>query len=212
MTVRGRDVIVIGASAGGVEALRSLAGGLPPDLPAAVFMVMHLSPTAPSTLPDLIARAGPLPAAHPPEDEAGTRFERRCIYVAPPGRHMVIEGDRVQAVRSATGDHYRPGVDVLFRSAARHQRRHVIGVILTGALDDGAEGLAAVKHRGGLAVVQDPADAQFASMPQSAMHRAAVDHCVPLAEIPGLLARLVARDLEPERAARARGETPSWRR
>jgi two-component system, chemotaxis family, protein-glutamate methylesterase/glutaminase len=187
-----RDIIVIGASAGGVEALRSLAAGLPADLPAAVFVVLHLAPDAPSILPDLLSRAGPLPALHPPADGAGLRFQPGHVYVAPPGRHMVIDGDVVRAVASAKENGLRPAVDTLFRSAARHHGRHVIGVVLTGALDDGTAGLEDVKREGGLAIVQDPGDALFPSMPTSALQRVAVDHRVPLAGIPSLLARLAA--------------------
>ena len=195
MTRRGRDVIVVGASAGGVEALRSLVSGLPAGLPAAVFIVLHIPPEAGSVLPELLSRAGPLPAIHAPEGEAGLRFERGHIYVAPPDRHMLIDGDRVRTVGTAKEKRARPAVDPLFRSAARHHGRYVIGVILTGALDDGTAGLAEVKSQGGWAVVQDPEDARFPSMPGSAMRHVAVDHCVPLAAIPDLLARLVGEDI-----------------
>ena len=193
---RGRDVIVVGASAGGVDALRTLAGGLPAGLPAAVFVVLHVSPEGGSVLPEILSRSGQLPAGHPPEGDEGARFQPGRIYVAPPDRHMVLEGDRVRAVMSAKENRHRPAVDPLFRSAARHHGSRVIGVILTGALDDGAAGLAAVKGQGGVAVVQDPEEAQFPSMPQSAMNRTAVDHCVPLAELPELLARLVGEGVE----------------
>ena len=189
-------MIVIGTSAGGVEALRSLCRGLPADLPAAVFMVLHIAPEGGSILPELLSRAGPLPAVHPPADGEGVRFERGRIYVAPPDRHMVIEGDRVRAVMSAKENRHRPAADPLFRSAARHHGPHVVGVVLTGALDDGAAGLAAIKRQGGLAVVQDPEDALFPSMPRTAMQHVAVDHSVSLAEMPALLARLASDDLE----------------
>jgi two-component system chemotaxis response regulator CheB len=190
---RGRDVIVVGASAGGVEALRTLVRGLPAELPAAVFIVLHISPEGGSVLPELLSRAGVLEAGRP-ESDGGVPFERGRIYVAPPDRHMVIDGDRVRVVRSARENRHRPAVDPLFRSAALHHGPHVVGVILTGSLDDGTAGLAAVKRRGGVAVVQDPDEAMFSSMPRSAMQRVAVDHCVPLADIPALLARLASED------------------
>jgi two-component system chemotaxis response regulator CheB len=189
---RGRDIIVIGASAGGVEALRTLVRGLPRDLPAAVFIVLHVPPEGTSVLPALLSKVGPLAARHPPS-EGGAPIERGGIYVAPPDRHMVLEKDRVRVVLSSPEHHHRPAVDPLFRSAARHHGPHVIGVVLTGALDDGTAGLAVVKSEGGVTVVQDPDEALFASMPRSALQHVEVDHCVPVAEIPGLLARLAAR-------------------
>jgi two-component system chemotaxis response regulator CheB len=190
-----RDIVVIGASAGGVEALRDVARGLPSDFDATVFAVLHVAPTAPSILPQILARAGTLPAQHPAESEEGTVIEPRTIYVAAPDRHMVIDGDRVRSVLTGKENRHRPAIDPLFRSAARYHGRRVIGVILTGALDDGTAGLATVKRQGGLAVVQDPADALFPSMPRSAMTSVAVDHCVPLAEIPALLARLTLEEI-----------------
>lgn len=189
-----RDLVVVGASAGGVEALRELVHGLPPDFDATIFAVLHIAPSGPSILPQILARAGVLAARHP--DASGTDgiFQPRTIYVAPPDRHMVIEGDHVFSVMGDKENRHRPAIDLLFRSAARFHGPRVIGVILTGALDDGAAGLAMVKRQGGLAIVQDPDDALFPSMPRSAMSQVAVDYCVPLAEIPGLLARLTREE------------------
>ncbi len=159
-----------------------------------MFVVLHIAPEGGSILPELLSRAGALEAAHPDRD--GIRFERGRIYVAPPDRHMVIDGDHVRVVLSARENRHRPAVDPLFRSAALHHGRRVIGVILTGSLDDGTSGLAAVKRQGGVAVVQDPDEALFPSMPRSALQRVDVDHCVPLAKIPDLLVRLAAEDPE----------------
>lgn len=205
MGTRRRDVVVVGASAGGVEALRDLVRGLPPDFDATLFAVLHIQPAATSMLPQILTRAGALTARHPAEGDTGSVFEPRTIYVAPPDRHMVIQGDRVRAVLGARENRHRPAIDPLFRSAARFHGPRVIGVILTGALDDGTAGLAAVKRQGGLAIVQHPEDARFPSMPRSAMNSVAVDHCLPLAEIPGLLARLTRQPLIEPGGLRARG-------
>ena len=183
----GHDIIVVGASAGGVEALQGLLRGLPADLPAAVFVVLHLSAEAPSLLPQILNRAGPLPAAAAVDNE---RIVPGRVYVAVPDRHLLIERGRVCLVRGPKENRARPSVDPLFRSAARDYGSRVIGVVLTGALDDGTSGLQAIKARGGLAVVQDPAEALYAGMPGSAVENVAVDYCMPLTEIPALLARL----------------------
>ena len=198
--VRGRDVIVIGASAGGVEALRELVRGLPADLPAAVFVVLHVSPHGESMLPQLLSRAGPLPATHPKAGD-GERFRHGHIYVAPPDHHMVLDDGHVRVVKSAKENRHRPAVDPLFRSAARFHGRHVIGVILTGALDDGTAGLAAVERQGGATVVQDPEDALFPSMPRNALRHVDADHTAPLAAIPALLVRLAGEQVEDEKVA-----------
>lgn len=182
------DIVVAGASTGGVEALMRLVGGLPDDLPAAVFVVLHLSPQSPSHLPEILSRAGPLPARHPAD---GERMRRGQIYVAPPDRHLLVERGRVRVVRGPRENRHRPAVDPLFRSAALAYGPRVIGVVLTGALDDGTAGLLAIKQRGGIAVVQDPAEALIPSMPASALEYVKVDYCLPLGEMAPLLARLV---------------------
>jgi two-component system chemotaxis response regulator CheB len=183
----GHDIIVVGASAGGVEALQVLMRGLPADLPAAVFVVLHMSADAPSLLPQILNRAGPLPVAAAVDNE---RIVPGRVYVAVPDRHLLIERGRVCLVRGPKENRARPSVDPLFRSAARDYGSRVIGVVLTGALDDGTSGLQAIKARGGLTVVQDPAEALYAGMPGSAAEHVAVDYCMPLTEIPALLARL----------------------
>jgi two-component system chemotaxis response regulator CheB len=159
----GRDIIVVGASAGGVEALAQIARGLPAGLPASVFVVCHFPPGGRSVLPDILSRAGPLLAGHPAD---GDPFYPGQVYVAPPDRHLVLDpGNRVRLTRAARENHHRPAVDPLFRSAARHYGRRVVGVILTGALYDGTAGLIAVRAAGGVGVVQDPRDALVAAMP-----------------------------------------------
>lgn len=183
----GHDIIVIGASAGGVEAVTAVVRALPADLPAAVFVVVHFPPSARSVLPRILARAGALPAAHA---ENGEAIRPGRIYVAPPARHLLIEDGTVRLVRGPRENGAIPAVDPLFRSAARWHRGRVVGVVLTGNLDDGTAGLIAIKRRGGVAVVQDPAGALYDGMPRSAVENVPVDHVVPLAGIGGLLAEL----------------------
>lgn len=191
-----RDIIVIGASAGGIEALRVLVGMLPKDFPASIFVVLHISPASPGVLPDILSRAGELQAVSPRDWQT---IEPGRIYVAPPDHHLLLEptGD-VRVTRGPKENRFRPAVDPLFRSAARAFGQRVIGIILTGGLDDGTAGLWAVKQRGGVAVVQDPVDADEPSMPLSALRYVEVDYCLPLADIASLLVRLTAEPADKE--------------
>lgn len=175
-----RDIIVIGASAGGVEALSAVVRALPHDLAASIFVVLHVAPQAPSVLPSILERVGRLPAVHPKDDSP---IEPGYIYVAPPDHHLLIDADRVRVIRGPKENRHRPAVDPLFRTAAVAYGPRVIGVILTGALDDGTAGLLAVKKRGGLALVQNPHEALYPGMPVSALQNVAVDFTLPLAEI-----------------------------
>jgi two-component system chemotaxis response regulator CheB len=152
-----------------------------------VFVVQHLSPTSPGYLPRILARAGPLPVAHA---EDGDAVQPGRITVAPPDRHLTLAGSRVQ-VRHGSKEHgLRPAIDPLFRSAARAFGPRVVGVILSGLREDGTDGLIAVKLAGGLAIVQEPAEAAFPDMPRSVLRYLEVDHRLPVAEIAPLLARL----------------------
>jgi len=178
--MNGGRVVVIGASAGGVQALRNVVECLPTDLPAALLIVLHLAPHSRSALPAILARSGCLPASHPTEGEL---IEPGRIYIAPPDRHLAIRDGRIHLSRNASENGHRPAVDVLFRTAARAFGTGVVGVVLTGNLDDGTEGLAAIKKCGGVAIVQDPRDADYPSMPESAIANVPVDHVLPLAEI-----------------------------
>lgn len=187
----GHDIIVVGASAGGVEALIALARDLPRDLPAAVFVVLHVPAHGMSVLPSILSRSGPLPAAHARDGEA---IEAGRIYVAPPDHHLLIKPGQVRVMRGPSENGHRPAIDPMFRTAARAYGRRVIGVILTGTLDDGTSGLQVVQMRGGIAVVQNPDDALYSGMPQSAVENVAVDHILPLSEIAPMLAAL-AREL-----------------
>jgi two-component system chemotaxis response regulator CheB len=193
----GHDIVVVGTSSGGVEALMELCGELPEDLPAAVFVVVHFPEGAPSLLPGILNRAGPLKAVHP---EDGDPIETGHIYVAPPGLHLLVERGRVRLRRGPRENLHRPAVDPLFRTAAVAYGPRVVGVILTGARNDGTAGLLALKRRGGVAVVQDPEDALFSGMPQSALEYVNVDHCLPLDKIASLLARVTHEEAKEEGA------------
>ena len=188
-----RDLIVIGTSAGGVEALQTIVRGLPSDLAAAVLIVMHTSPQGPYLLPEILRHAGTLRVASIIE---GAPIEPATIYVAPPDHHLVVKGERLHLVRGPKENRSRPAVDPLFRTAAAAYGPRVIGVILTGMLDDGTAGLSAVRQRGGIAVVQDPADALYSSMPESALRYVGSDFTRPIHEIAALLARLVNEPAE----------------
>ena len=182
-----RDIIVIGASAGGIDALKTLLGGLPPDLGASVFAAMHVAADSPGILPRLLQESCALPVAHARDGEP---IERGRVYVAPPDCHLLVERDRVRLSRGPKENLSRPAIDPLFRSAAYVFGPRVVGVVLTGRLDDGTAGLWAVKRRGGAAVVQDPDDATYPSMPLSAIRYVEVDEVAPAAALGRVLARL----------------------
>ncbi len=185
----GQDIVVVGTSAGGVEALRELVGGLPKDFPGSVFVVMHTAPDSPGVLAQILDRAGPLPVANAANHDA---IRPGRVYVAPPDLHMLLEPGRVRLTHGPKENRFRPAVDPLFRSAAQVFGPRVVGVILTGGLDDGTSGLWAIKRLGGVAVVQDPDEAFMSSMPLSALAQVEVDYTLPLAEIAPVLARLAA--------------------
>jgi two-component system chemotaxis response regulator CheB len=182
-------IVVIGASAGGVRALEQVVEGLAGDFPAPVLVVLHISPTHKSLLPSILSRAGTLRAQ---EAVDGEPLRRSRIYVAPPDRHLLVDGDRVRTTRGPRENHYRPSVDVLFRSAAYHYGSRAIGVVLSGALSDGSSGLFAIRRLGGMAIIQDPEEAAYSSMPLSAMRRVEIDYMLPAAEIGKLVSGLMA--------------------
>lgn len=185
----GRDIIVVGASAGGVEALRTLVASLPKEFPGTVFIVMHTAPDSPGVLAQILDRASPLPARVAANRE---RFRPGHVYVAPPDHHLLLEPGMMRLTRGPKENRFRPAIDPLFRSAAQVYGPRVVGVILTGGLDDGVSGLWAIKRLGGLAVVQHPDEAFMPSMPLNAIAQVEIDHTLPLAEIPPLLARLAS--------------------
>lgn len=189
MPAKGRDIIVIGTSAGGLEALDRLIGQFSTNLPASVFVVQHFSPDA-SGAP-LLQRLGRHGAFHCKLAIDGERFERGRIYVAPPDYHLLVKGPALLVTKGARENGYRPAIDPLFRSAAVTHGPHVIGVVLTGMRDDGTAGLVAIQKCGGVTVVQDPNDATYPGMPQSALANLRVDHCVRIAAMGALLDELV---------------------
>jgi two-component system chemotaxis response regulator CheB len=188
-----RDVVVVGASAGGVEALIRLVPALPPEFPAALFVVLHLSSTGISVLPDILDRRGSLPATVPRD---GEQIDRGHVYVAPPDRHLILGGSRVQLSAGPRENGHRPAIDPLFRSAARTYGPRVIAVVLSGTLDDGAAGARLVKERGGAVLVQSPEDALYPAMPQHAAAVTDVDGILPAAEIAARIAELVEEPLD----------------
>jgi two-component system chemotaxis response regulator CheB len=196
---RTRDITVIGASAGGVSALRTLLGGLPADYRAAVLVVLHVAPESPSLLRDILDRATPLSVI---KVRGGEPLRPGRVYVAPPDHHLLVERDIVRLSHGPRENRHRPSIDVLFRSAAVAHGARVTGVVLSGMLDDGAAGLWAIKKRGGIAIVQDPEDAEYPDMPRNAMHAITVDHCLPLAAIADRLVALAREEVgEPIDAA-----------
>ena len=186
-----RDIVVIGASAGGITALKELVKTLPPEFPAAILVVQHIAADSPSILPEILSHASALPAKHPLPGEA---IVPGTIYVAPPDHHLLVEDEKVLVARGPKENRFRPSIDALFRSAAYTYGPRVIGVVLTGYLDDGTSGLWSLQRLGGVAIVQDPLDAVSPAMPTNALQYVAADYVVPLAEISALLVRLT---LEP---------------
>jgi two-component system chemotaxis response regulator CheB len=183
-----RDIIVIGASAGGIQALTTLVAGLPREFPASLLVVVHIPPYAISRLPEILSRSGPLPAAHARHGEA---IEPGRIYIAPPDRHLLVRAGWIELSRGPRENHCRPAIDPLFRTAARVYGARVIGIILSGALYDGSMGLLAIKTRGGMAIVQDPQEAIVDSMPRRAIERVEAEHVLPVAEMAAALTDLI---------------------
>lgn len=195
-----KRIVVIGGSSGAIEAMRVIVAGLSADFPAPVCVVLHTSPDAPGILDAILGRAGPLPCA---TAATGTRLRSGHIYVAPPDHHLLVEPGVLRLGKGPRENRFRPAVDPLFRSAAQVYGAGAIGVVLTGNLDDGTAGLWTIKQLGGTAIVQDPEDALFPSMPRSALKHVTVDHVVPVGEIAPLLVRLLekpADDAPPEPA------------
>jgi two-component system, chemotaxis family, protein-glutamate methylesterase/glutaminase len=178
-----RDILALGASAGGVEALIVVARGLDRNFPAAVLVTIHLPSHFRSSLDDILTRAGPLHAEFAVE---GALLAKKCIYIAPPDRHLLLEGDRITLGVGPRENNSRPAIDAMLRSVAVCCGHRAVGAVLTGTLGDGASGLWALRQCGGLAVVQDPKDAAFAEMPLNALNRADPDYVVRLSDMAGL--------------------------
>ncbi|MGI4742689.1 MAG: chemotaxis protein CheB [Janthinobacterium lividum] len=182
-----RDIVVIGASAGGVAALLTFVQTLPADFPAPIFVVLHVAADSPGVLPQLLSSVSSLEARHPQDGEI---VAAGVIYVAPPDHHLLLEDDRILVTRGPKENRFRPSIDALFRSAAYTYGPRVIGVVLTGYLDDGTSGLWSVQRMGGLTIVQEPRDAEQPSMPTNALEYVAADYVVPIAQLGPLLGRL----------------------
>lgn len=181
------DIVVVGASAGGVEALAEFAGLLPADLPAAVLVVLHMPAYGHSVLPDILGRRGLLPAKHAVDGEP---VETGRIYVAPPDHHLLVRNGRILLTRGPAENNHRPAIDTLFRAAARAYGTRTVGIVLTGTLDDGTAGLQSIKSCGGMALVQDPKEAMFTGMPLSAIENVAVDGIQTIAGLAQTVTRL----------------------
>lgn len=188
-----KGVVVVGASAGGVEALSHFAAGLTENLPFAILCVLHMPPNAPSVLAKIIDRYGPMRAESP---ASGAALEPGRIYVAIPDHHLIVEDHRVLQSEGPTENSYRPAINALFRSAALSFGPRAIGVLMSGVLDDGVLGLAAIRSRGGTTIAQRPDDAMYPTMPQNAIAAGVVDHQAAAAALGGLLARLADSKVE----------------
>jgi two-component system chemotaxis response regulator CheB len=182
------DLVVIGASAGGVGVLKRLVADLPPDLPAAICIVLHMSPSSPSALAGILERAGRLPCRFAELDQPLHEGE---IIVAPPDHHLAVEDGRAGLTLGPRVNGHRPAIDVLFRTAAGARAARVVGVILSGAQDDGTAGLAVIKAEGGAAIVQSPEEAMYPGMAESALANVVVDAVVPSDQIGEAIAAIV---------------------
>jgi two-component system chemotaxis response regulator CheB len=188
-----RDIIVIGASAGGVETLPKFFEGLNGDLPTAFFVVMHMAPHSKSVMPDLIQRSTRLRAEHAQDNKP---FQKGRIYVAPPDCHLLIEKKRVRLSHGAKENRHRPAIDPLFRTAAAHHGAQVIGILLTGTMDDGSLGLREIKRSKGVTIVQDPAEAVYPEMPLNGLRLAKPDLCLTLSQMAAMLPRLISEPIK----------------
>lgn len=195
-----RDMVVIGGSAGALGPLKQIVAELPADLAAALFIAIHIPMDMPSMLPDILARAGKLSAKHPSD---GEKIEHGHIYVAPPDRHLTVRQGHVEIQKGPRENRHRPAIDPLFRTAARAYGSRVIGVILSGYLDDGSAGLLAVRMRGGVSIVQDPREAQADQMPRQAIRYAGAEQVLPAAEIAAAIVSLTNENISSESKTRS---------
>jgi two-component system chemotaxis response regulator CheB len=184
-----RDIVVVGASAGGIVALRELVKYLPEDFKGSVFVVVHIPPYSESALPEILSKAGPLEAVHPKD---GERIEEGKIYVAPNDHHLILDKNKVLVKKGPKENRFRPSIDALFRSAAYEYGSRVVGIIMSGILNDGASGMWTIKRLGGLAIVQDPRDAEQPQLPQNVMEYVNPDYVLAAADMAPVICGLVA--------------------
>jgi two-component system chemotaxis response regulator CheB len=189
----GHDIVVIGASAGGVEALGEIVPLLPGNLAAAIFVVLHIPPSGTSVLPAILTRRGDLPASHAVDQES---VRHGHIYIAPPDHHLFLQSDCVRVIRGPKENGYRPAIDPLFRSAARSFGPRVVGVVLSGVLDDGTAGLAVIKQAGGRTLVQDPDDALYPNMPATAIEYVGPARVLPARELAQAIVELATERVD----------------
>lgn len=189
-----RDIVVVGASAGGIMALTELLKSIPTGFTASIFVVLHLPASSPSLLPLILSRAGQLKAVHPVDGEV---IKPGLVYVSPPDHHILLEGNRVLVKKGPKENNFRPSIDALFRSAAYVYGPRVIGVVLSGLLNDGTSGLWSVKRLGGITIIQEPADAEFPNMPLNVLNYVKVDYSIRASDM-GLL----VKKLTTERASK----------
>ncbi|MES2766105.1 MAG: chemotaxis protein CheB [Bacteroidota bacterium] len=192
------EIIVIGASAGGVEVLLKLMEELPVNFPASIFIVIHVPPEPPSILHEILNRKSKIPVI---QAQDGAFIKPGTVYVAQSDKHLLIEQGFIRVIHGPKENRFRPAIDPLFRSAALAYGARVVGVILSGLLDDGTSGLVSIKEVGGLAIVQDPEDAMYASMPQNALKRVAADYVVPMSELADVFKKVVKLPVFPDSVA-----------
>lgn len=188
-----RDIVVVGASAGGIEALEKLLSNIPADFPGTVFIVLHVAAQGTNMLASILDRPSRLPVSTARDTSA---FESGHVYVAPADYHLLVENGHVNVVKGPRENRSRPAIDPLFRSAALAFGTRVVGIVLTGLLNDGTSGLIAIKEAGGVAIVQDPEEALYAEMPESAIAHVQVDHILPVAGMGQALETLVQQRLD----------------
>lgn len=194
MRVPTGDVVVVGASAGGVEALRAFVGGLPEDFAAAVLVVLHQRAGGTSALTRILARAGPLPAL---TARHGMVLQPGQLHVAPPDHHLLVVDEHLHLSRGPTEKGHRPSVNALFRSAAQALGRRVVGIVLSGVLDDGAAGMVTIVSQGGMTVVQDPEEAIYPGMPCSVLRLLQPDFVLPAAQMGKVVAERLGEQVKP---------------
>ncbi|HEY0059608.1 MAG TPA: chemotaxis protein CheB [Flavisolibacter sp.] len=197
-----RDIVVIGASAGGIIALVEFLKCIPEDFDGYIFVVQHLSPFSPSVLPQILGRVSTMKAVHPRDGEV---MKKNTIYVAPPDHHLLLENDQISIKKGPKENRFRPSIDALFRSAAYTYGPRVVGIVLSGLLDDGTSGLWSVKRHNGLCVIQDPEEAEFPSMPLNVLEYVDVDYSVPICEMGSLVSKLTA-ERAPEKTVLSESE------